>query len=959
MRIRTGYSFKAATGHLSEVMARLKALEWPVAPISDRMSTFGFAKWTKLCKKEELRPVYGVELAVVPVLGEKKPRVAYWTFFAKEHISSVNAIVRLATSNPGKEPSLDYKQAMTAPDLIKIAGEWSLSSEMLKYKKAKDVYIALSPGTPKGLFNETKKLWPMIAVSDNVYTLREDEEFYRVALGRKASNQTYPRHILSDKEWIETVDYIVGGDRKAISEAIKNRAKAISVCKATLTNAELYVPEKKKTLLQMCKEGAKAKGVDLTNPVYKERLKRELSLIEKKNFGDYFYIIADLVTWAKKEMIVGPARGSSCGSLVCYLLHITEIDPIPYGLIFERFIDLNRSDLPDIDIDFSDERRELVFEYAANRFGEQNIARLGTVGVYKSRSALKRTADSLWIPTWVTDKVADSIVQRSSADSRVMNTLEDALADSAAGQKMIEEFPESAIVTRLEGHPNNPSQHAAGIVVTKRPIINYVAIDSRTNTAMCDKKDAELLNLLKIDALGLTQLSIFENVARRIGIPDRSGWLEKLPLHDMGAFEVLNKKHYAGIFQFQGAALQSIAQQIKIDRLEDIIALTALARPGPLATGGAQKWVERRNGKEEVTSLHPMLTELTKDTYGIVAYQEQVMNIVRHMGRMSWEDTSSIRKGMSGSLGDEYFSKYTDKFIKGAKENGIDEETAKEIWRNVNTFGSWAFNRSHAVAYGIVSYWCCYLKSHYPLEFAAASLDAEVDPVRQLLFLRELDKEGIGYVPTDAKVSTDRWEIEEKRLVGPLTAIKGIGPATMHEIMLARKKGTRLSAAVTKRIENGVTEIDSLYPIKDAVKRIAPDLEAIGITSKQTDINQIQCGVQGSVMAIGIVDKIAPRDLNDLANVAKRGYKLKGADTMVLNIFLRDDEDRIFCRINRQDYQHLALPVIERGKPGKVIYAIKGTVPKDFRMISVTNLRYIGDIKEAPIEAKAGEASDD
>jgi DNA polymerase III alpha subunit len=251
-------------------------------------------------------------------------------------------------------------------------------------------------------------------------------------------------------------------------------------------------------------------------------------------------------------MVVGPARGSSCGSLVCYLLNITTIDPIPFGLIFERFIDINRTDLPDIDIDFSDERRQLVFDYAEEKYGRAHVARLGTVGLFKPRSALKQAGASLRIPTWRIEKVLDSLIERSSGDARAMFALEDTLKGTEAGRAMLSEFPEALIAGRMEGHPANSSQHAAGIVITQEPVAEYVAVDARSKATMCDKKDAEVLNLLKIDALGLTQLSIFERTLKLAGLPDVSGWLEQLPLDDQAAFDVLNKQHFAGIFQFTG-----------------------------------------------------------------------------------------------------------------------------------------------------------------------------------------------------------------------------------------------------------------------------------------------------------------------------------------------------------------------------------------------------------------------
>lgn len=945
--IRTGYSFKAAVGHLPDVMARIKAVNLPAAPISDRMSTFGFVKWTKLCVKEGIKPVYGVEIGVVPEFGANKPATDFWRFVAKNNLADLHQLISIATVSPGKQPSLSYAQAMKADGVFKITGERTII-ELIK--PAKDLFIGLSPALPKGAFNQAKAAgFQFLAISNNFYPCEEDEEFYRITLGRDSNSQTYSRHILRDDEWHDAVQWICGDDKKIMAAALRNRNKILEQSKAQLKKAELLIPEKKKTLKQMCIEGAKRTGCNLKDKVYKERLERELKLIEQKKFEDYFYIIADMINWAKERMIVGPARGSSCGSLVCYLLNITTIDPIPFGLIFERFIDINRTDLPDIDIDFSDKRRHLVFEYADERFGADHVARLGTVGLFKSRSALNKVANNLWIPRWMTEKVSDSVIERSSGDSRAMMTLLDTIENSPAGQALIKEYPEAKIATRLEGHPNNASQHAAGILITNKPITEYVAVDMRQRAAMCDKKDAEDLNLLKIDALGLTQLSIFENVMARAGLPDKSGWLEKLPLNDKKAFEILNKQHYAGVFQFTGQALQNLAKQITVTQLDDIISLSAVCRPGPLATGGAMSWIKRRNGQEAITTAHPFLTKLTKDTYGIVIYQETVMNIVRELGKMSWEDTSAIRKAMSGSLGDEFFEGYWLKFKKGAMENGLDENTALAIWKQVNSFGSWAFNKAHSVAYGILSYWSAWLKAYYPLEFAAATLDAESDSLKQMLMLRELREEGIDYVPVDAEHSTDQWEIATKNkkriLVGPLVSIKGIGPATVKEIMNCRANKEPLRPALVKKLQRAETEIDSLYPIRDTIKKLHPDLSAIRIFSQPTPIIKIQPGFNGEVLILAVAFKISTVDENEPAKIIKRGYELKNGPIDALNLFMRDDTGEIFCKIGRYDYQKMGVAVVNQGRPGKSIYAIKGTVPKDFRMISVKAIRYVGDMK--------------
>lgn len=954
MRVRTGYSFKTAIGHLEEVFNRLVELKYPAFPITDRMSTFGFNRWTKLCKAKKVRPVYGVEIAVVSELGVKKPVTDYWTFFAKSSLRDLHNLIATATINPGTLPCLTYAQALSAKGLIKVSGE-RLQLDLLK--PCADFYIGLAPSTPLGLISDgLKRKFKFALTSDNYFTKSSDRELYRLALGdRRSNSQTYPMHLCSEKELSDALKWKVPAT--LFKSAKQNAQRCLKQCTAVLETATMITPKKPKSLRAMCVGGAKVMGCDLTRPVYKARLDRELKMIREKDFEDYFYVIADLVGWAKPRMVVGPARGSSCGSLVCYLLGITSIDPIPYGLIFERFIDVNRADLPDIDIDFSDTRRHLVFEYAEQKYGEERVARLGTVGLFKPRSALKAVAQSLDIKPWLLEPTLQSIIERSSGDSRALQQLEDTLKDTPAGAKLLEDHPQMALAGRLEGHPNNASQHAAGIVITQEPVRQFVAMDMRSKSIMCDKKDAEDLNLLKIDALGLTQLSVFERTLELIGEKPVSGWLETLPLDDPFAFAVLNNNLWAGVFQFMGLAVQNVIKEgrFKITEIEDIIAITALARPGPIMSGAATAWGRRKSGRDPISFPHKLFEPYTKGTLGIIVYQEQIMEIGKYVGDLSWEDVSSLRKAMSKSMGAEFFNKYGDKWKAKAIAKGVPEDVARKVWDDMCAYGSWSFNRSHAVAYGMISYWCCWLKAHHPLEFAAATLDAETDADKQIILLRELANEGIKYVPVDPKHSVDRWAVvgkgKTRHLVGPLTQIKGVGPSTMKEVIDARKEKRALRPKLAKKLANAKTDIDTLFPIRSSIDRAVPNLVAAGIVSEPLAVAKVQPGIRGEVLVMGVARRIVPIDENEQVRVAKREQRSKrpgtgklDGKTQALNIFINDDTDGIFCKVNRYDFDRLGADVVNRGKPGKALYAVKGTVPNDFRMIKVTRIKYLGDI---------------
>lgn len=969
LRVHTGYSFRQATGHPEEVIARLKEIGSEYAPITDRASTFGFNRWVKLAKKAGLKPVLGAELAVTPSLNAKKPSVDYWVFIPRKGVAAINRLVSLATQQFRYQAIINVEQAFKSVDECHVIIGHKPQIDWAAVPKG--VYLGVSPATVKPLIAEARRNnVPLAATSDNRFTRPEDAGFYEILAGRNAEMQTYPQWLLSEGEWRKSIARLELTDDE-IERAIKNSKKILADSVSDLTRARLPEPMRPMPLKEWCESFAEGLGVNLSDPVYRARLDRELSVIAEKGYEDYFYIVAELCQAMRKKMIVGPARGSSCGSLVCYLLGITAIDPIPYGLIFERFVDINRTDMPDIDIDFSDRQRHLVFGHLSEVYGPERVARIGTVAMYQPRSALNEVSAGLRVPKFKIESVAESIVERSSGDARALNTLEDTLATMPAGQKLMADHPEMAIVTRFEGHPRHAGQHAAGVVIASEPIERYVAIDHRAQIAdgqiggavMCDKKDAEDgYNLLKIDALGLTQLSVFEmalELAGKTGMNTgimADKFLQTIPLDDPEAFEVLNKKKFSGIFQFNGMALQSIVQQFKVTKLDDIVAVTALARPGPLASGGAHEWVRRKNGIHAVTYPHPIFEPYLKDTLGIVIYQEQVMEIGRNVGDLSWGQVSELRKAMSKSLGKEFFDQYGDPWKKAAISKGIAPAEAESVWDALCAYGSWSFNKSHSVAYGLISYWCCWMKAHMPYEFAAATLSFEHEPHRQIQMLRELDAEGIGYVPVHAAISGKGWTVHtskgKKVLVGPLSVVDGIGPKLEQEILNARNLGLRYPDRALKLLMKAKTSIDSLWPIRDAFKRIMPDPAEFNINTQPTPIGSIEIEEHDrEYVLFCTLAKINPRDENEAVLVARRGFERTDGKYASLNLQLQDDTGMIFGKVTRFDFEKLGRPIVDLGRTGKALYAFKGKVRgnggdknQTFKMFLIQKVKWIGDM---------------
>jgi len=931
IKVRTEYSFKYAYGHLQKI---IDACDEDCMGICDRNSTWGHVQFQKKMKEAGKKPIFGVEIGVVKdAFIKEKQGFNYMSFIAKNNdgLKEIYALVTESTRNFYYEPRLDYSHIRNISENVFIlSGILPDFDQLIKHMP--NLYIELCPGfiNAHNVPQSYKDKLKFVATSNNCYPKIEDKLNYTVAINF-ASEQTYPQHILDEFDWKEIfpgydVNYPL------------TRAKIIAdQCNAELPKAQMVKYHSDISLHDLCIELAPKKNIDLSDPIYKERFEREIKLIDEKNYNDYFFVIWDMLRYAKQHMLVGPARGSSCGSLVCFILSITEIDPIPFSLIFERFIDINRTDMPDIDIDFPDNKRDMVFDYAKSKYGSDCVARLGTVARFKAKSTITHVAKQLNIPAWEVNELKDAIIERSSGDARATFCIMDTFKELDIGKRIIQKYPHIQIAEQLEGHATHHGQHAAGIVVTEHPVNWYCSVNAQNGATQIDKDDAEELNLLKIDALGLRTLSVIQDCL------DQIGWSrEKImcwPIDDEGAFKILQNKKYAGIFQFEGYALQSLCGQMVVENFEDISALTALARPGPLMSGGAAEYVARRTGKKKVEYMNKMVEELTQVTFGVIIYQEQVMHIARHVGKMEWEDVSFLRKAMSKSLGKEIFDSYWEKFKKGALENGLAEDNAREIWDSINTMGSWSFNRSHAIAYGMVSYWTCVLKSRFPMEYAAACLRHSKDDEQCIKLLRELVREGHSYVDFDKDRSEINWSVQDGILYGGLTGVKGIGLKTAQLIMDKRKAGEALTAAQQNKLDNAATPFKHAFKRDALFRDLIENPEKYNIASKITDIAMIDEDSKGEFLIFGELKKKVQRDHNELKLIAKRKYKMSG-QTLFLNLTIEDDTGPIMCTITRDKYRRLGHHIVENVKVGSWIM-IKGRIDSAFRSIKVARYKII------------------
>ena len=913
---RTEFSFREVFGPIKEVVAA------GARGIADNNS-WGHVFFWKECRKQGFNPLLGVRFNVYEELEKVRAPGDEWIAYAKGS-PGLPALYRLVET---AEAQFYYNPRLLYSDLEKHHEHLCLVGAPWSYQPSFPYYTHINPGN-----TDAPRLTPLAATSDNFYPTPGDEETYRLMALRGGRMMGSEMHILDTDTLIDKFGY----------EAVDNSVQIWEDCQVKempiASNVSFGIRDPMKGIVSMCLDELHHRGL-AEDDEYQDRLERELQLIEEKGFADYFLVIADMCAYAKDHMLVGPARGSSAGSLVCWLMGITEVDPIPHNLIFERFIDVNRFDFPDIDIDFPDQHRDMVFDYLEEKYGVERVARLGTIMRYKPKSALTDFSKVLGIPDWETQAVKDAIIERSGGDARLSFCLEDTLNLLDVGQELLKKYPQIGLAGRIEGHARQTGQHAAGVIICNEPITDYCA-KSRNGVAQIEKKGSEVLNMLKIDALGLRTLSVIQDACEIAGIDFRD--MYELPLDHQGAFDVLNENRFAGIFQFEGPSLQGVVRQTGVENFNDISAATALARPGPLNSGGTAEYIERRTGQKTVTYIHPLLEDITQETFGVIVYQEQVMICTRTIGNFSWADTANIRKLMSNREGDESFMGFEEKFIKGAIKNGLPKKEAQKIWDGFVTFGSWAFNKSHAVSYGLVSYWCCWLKANYPGAFAVGCLRHAADSDQALRLLRELNKEGLNYVAVDADHSDLNWTLgSDGMLLGGLLNVRGIGEKHARTILNCRVNNIKLPAGIQKKLDNPVTPYDALFPVTDQFREVYENPKAY----KMTDVRLFFCDeVQESReevehIVIGKLVRKSIRDLNEESSVLKRGGRILKENTMKMTFLMEDDTGMLLCSIGRYKYKQMGKPLIESVSPGEFL-VVKGKILPGYSRIFFVSTWY-------------------
>lgn len=577
-------------------------------------------------------------------------------------------------------------------------------------------------------------------------------------------------------------------------EVIKNTLEIAERCNLEIELGNYHLPHYRlpggKTPAEILREkvyaGLEARG-ELTSEA-RERLEYELEIICEMGFASYFLIVQDIVNFARKQRIpVGPGRGSAAGSLVAYALGITRINPLQFGLLFERFLNPERGNLPDIDIDFCYRRRGEVINYIINRYGQDRVAQIITFGTMAARAAIRDVGRALNYSYSLVDKVAKEIPWGDSID--------EACAENPRLQSMVQKDRRVreilTLARKIEGIPRHTSTHAAGVVISDQPLIEYTPLQLNEDevTTQYSMEEVEAAGLLKMDILGLRYLTVIQDTLDSLKTEEQEVDLENMDLTDQETYQLLQEGRTLGVFQMESRLFQGLCKKLRPREFNDIVALLALGRPGPIRGERLDEFIQCRNGKREPKYLHPKLKPILAETYGIILYQDQVMLIANQLAGYSLGEADILRRGM-GKKKAELISRHKESFVRGAVQRGVPKDIAEQIFEEMEYFGGYGFNKSHSAAYALIAYQTAYLKAHYPAHYLAALLSSVMGNSSKVAqYIEECNNLGIEVKPPNINESMVSFTPKHNVILFGLSAVKNLGNNAAEEIIEERKKG--------------------------------------------------------------------------------------------------------------------------------------------------------------------------
>ena len=837
LHVHTEYSLLDGSAKIKELVQRVRELGMNSIAITDHGAMYGAVEFYKAALDAGVKPIIGCEVYVAEGSRFKKEGKGggyYHMVLLAENNEGYQNLIKLVsygfTEGFYYKPRVDkellrkYSKGLIASSAC-LAGEVPRNILNVSYDKAKEAALEYLEIFGEGNFflelqdhgmREQKVVnqalvkmsaetgIPLIATNDSHYIYKEDADPHDILL----CIQTGKTILDEDRMRYEGGQFYVKSPEEMYDlfsfapEACENTAKIAERCNVTFTFHDLKLPRfdvpagktAEEYLREVCYQGFALKYPE-GKPEWKERLEYELSTIENMGYVDYFLIVWDFIKYAKDNgIIVGPGRGSAAGSMVSYCLSITTIDPLKYDLIFERFLNPERVSMPDIDIDFCYERRQEVIDYVIRKYGEENVAQIITFGTMAARAAIKDVGRALAMPYADVDRISKMI------PTELGITIEKALKMNPDLRKAYEEEEDTKRLIdtslRLEGLPRHSSTHAAGVVICREPVMEYVPLsanDGQVNTQYTMTL-LEELGLLKMDFLGLRTLTVIQSAVQEIErIHGVKLDMDNLPENDPAVYDMICQGKTEGVFQLESGGMKQFMKELQPRCLEDLIAGIALYRPGPMDF--IPKYIKGKNAGGNVQYTHPKLEPILNNTYGCIVYQEQVMQIVRDLAGYSLGRSDLVRRAMSKKKAD-VMAQERKKFIygdgdevPGCVKNGIPAEAAENIFDEMTDFAKYAFNKSHAACYAVVGYQTAWLKAHYPVEFMAALMTSVMDNAAKVSgYVEECKKMGIQLLPPDINEGFKQFSVSDGKIRFALAAIKNVGRGAVDALVSEREK---------------------------------------------------------------------------------------------------------------------------------------------------------------------------
>jgi DNA polymerase-3 subunit alpha len=839
LHLHTEYSLLDGSIKIDELAELASHYRMPAVAMTDHGNLFGAIEFYKKISKAGMKPVIGCEVYVAPSSRfEKKGEGAAESSFhlillAKDNAGYRNLVTLVSkayTEGFYYKPRID-KDLLTqySGGLIGLSaclkGEvpYYVSREMiekarqsaLEYKNIlgpENFYFEIQDNGLEAQEKANRKLVELarevhintVATNDCHYLRKEDARAHDILLciqTGKTVSDTNRMRFESEEFYLKTADEM----KRAFSElpeAVSATREIAERCNVEFRLGTSLLPSygvedgtPETYLRKLAVEGLKEKFGENAPEAYRNRLKTELDIINRMNYASYFLIVWDFIRYARKNGIpVGPGRGSAAGSLVAYCLGVTEIDPIRYNLLFERFLNPERISMPDIDVDFCKDRRGEVITYVANQYGHDHVAQIITFGTMAAKAAIRDVGRSLDVPYAEVDRIAKLIPGTLNITIDEALKSEPQLKELYDGNPKVKEILD--IARRLEGLCRHASTHAAGVVVSPEPLTEYAPLYKSpadgTITTQFDMGSVEAIGLLKFDFLGLKTLTVIEKTIGYIRANGGQLSLQSIPMDDAGTYRLLSSGQTTGVFQLESAGMRDILVRMQPNRFEDLIALVALYRPGPMAW--IDDFIKAKKGEAKITYEMPQLKEILDETYGIILYQEQVMMIANKIANFSMGQADILRRAMGKKKAEE-MEKQKEDFVNGAVKNGIPEKKARRLFEKMEPFARYGFNKSHSAAYAYIAYQTAYLKAHFPVEFMAATLSADTDNTDKIVkSIAECRKMSIDILPPDINESGQEFKVIGKAIRFGLEAVKGVGSAAIESILSVREKDGRFES---------------------------------------------------------------------------------------------------------------------------------------------------------------------